>query len=210
MKTVDLVLARMREPIDWIVQVKPHVNVIIYCFAEPPISIPRPAYCIQIADAGQEAGAYTHHIVNRFDTMADVTIFSQADPVPHINGYRSFINMLHCIADAPDIKPYEHIGDRCFSSADDPLAKRVWRAHKPNPNMNYGRTPLRDACRFLLNQDCPQSIEHAFGGIFSASRSAIQKHPMEFWRRMNAWCAHSPLTVEAAIMEKLWEVLLNR
>lgn len=206
--TVDLVLARMNEPMDWLTQIKPSINVVIYCFKDPPVLLPRPASCVNIPDAGQEAGAYAHHIVTRYDSLADVTIFSQADPSPHINGTRSFVQMAHCIAEGGLKTGFEFIGDRCLSSAHDPLARRVHLHHTKSPLINYSKTPLKDACKYLLDSECPESIEHPFGAIFAASRQAIQKHPLEFWRRLHVWCAHSPKTHEAAILEKLWPTLL--
>lgn len=206
MPTFDLILARMDEPISWLEQIDPQIDVFIYNFKTPPASIPRPCKNYVIPDAGQEAGAYAHHIVTRYDNLADVTIFSQADPGPHCSN-SSFVQMVKCLSRAP-VQPFTYIGDRCHSSADDPLARRVHLHHTASPLIEYSKAPLRDACKFLLDAPCPEKIEHPFGGIFAASRQAIQKHPLEFWRRLHRWCAHAPKTKEAAILEKLWFWLL--
>ena len=94
--TVDLVVARLHENISWLVEVErelPTVNVIVYDKSNASDACKqyglKRATCISRPNVGLESEAYLHHIVTRYDSLADKTVFSQGgEPTPGFYGHR--------------------------------------------------------------------------------------------------------------------------
>ena len=85
MSTVDLVVTRYREPLAWLNPFfeRPGWNIYIYNTGKkppPPRICKRAAQCLQVPNAGFEWHGYLRHLVDRYDRLAELTIFMQADP----------------------------------------------------------------------------------------------------------------------------------
>ena len=82
--TVDLVVARYQEDLQWLRRVPRRVRVWVYNKG-PEIEVPRPqAERASLANVGREAHTYLHHITARYDAWADLTVFVQGKPFDHV------------------------------------------------------------------------------------------------------------------------------
>jgi hypothetical protein len=160
---------------------------------------------------GKEASAYLRHVVRRYDSFADVTIFAHTQPSLHVHN-RAFKNLLdrflrapvssvtpHSLGVAPlpvpalvGVAAYESINYRYFSGA--------W-AHDPPPCVmsllhfcfsdgagdesmgDKGRRPpaKRDHKEFLATK-----MGAWAAGQFAAPRWAIRQRSREWWARLLA------------------------
>ena len=82
---IDLVVTRYREPLAWLWPYldRPGWSVYIYNTGKkpPPARVcARAAQCSQVPNAGFEWHGYLRHIVDRYDRLAELTIFLQGDP----------------------------------------------------------------------------------------------------------------------------------
>ena len=83
--SVDLVVTRYREQLAWLTPYLglPNWRVFIYNTGRrpPPSRIcQRATACTQIPNSGFEWHGYLRHIVDRYNLLAELTIFMQGDP----------------------------------------------------------------------------------------------------------------------------------
>lgn len=80
---IDLVVARFREPLDWLAPFESHPDfrVFVYNKGEPYVN-PR-VTVIQRPNVGREAETYLFHILETYDTLSSHTIFLQGNPFDH-------------------------------------------------------------------------------------------------------------------------------
>lgn len=91
----DMVIARYKEDITWLESFKSlEINKIIYnkYFKED----------IFLENIGRESHTYLYHIIKNYDNLADITIFTQANPFDHSP---DFINkIINCVKNKEKIQ----------------------------------------------------------------------------------------------------------
>lgn len=75
---VELVIARYNEDISWLSKVK-NMKITIYNKGEDNIN----KSSIKLPNIGRESHTYLTHIIDNYDNLSDITIFSQGDPFFH-------------------------------------------------------------------------------------------------------------------------------
>jgi len=201
--TFDLVLARKHEQPDWWIkaQVPKEYRVLIYDAGDPLLS----PSSIQIPDAGVEAGAYCQHVLKNYESLADLTVFSQANPHDHHTG--SIPMTLQALVQNPPSKLF-FIGDEKVTGDEDILVKRA-RAYPPSPLVSYSQFPLQEACQFLFSRPCPKQVKFAYGAIYAVPKKLILSRSISFWDKLYKYVSHCPIPREGTIMERLWPLVFN-
>ena len=95
--TFDLVLAKMHEDISWTkdCRVPIEYRVLIYDASG------KPTPHIPIPDGGVESGAYCQHVLRNYDKLADITVFSQANPFDHCIERPVYPTLAHLVRNPP-------------------------------------------------------------------------------------------------------------
>lgn len=81
-RDVEVVLARFNEDIEWSDMYKPVRT--LYCKGAGAVST-LTKECIPLPNVGRESHTYLHHLVTRYDSLANWTVFSQAE-APTLGG----------------------------------------------------------------------------------------------------------------------------
>jgi len=202
----DLVLARYAESVDWARTYPPAgYRVLVYDMSADPL----PGH-INTPNAGQEPGAYLTHIMDNYNKLADVTVFTQAHLFDHCCITRSLADELRTLLTAPPIayKPLSEIVECCMWEQMVPRLRDP-KLHPPSPLLKYGEAPLIAAAAYL-GLKCPEKFKYAHGAIFAVPKAAILQHPFEFYLKVYQWAAHSAKTLEAGLLERLWAVIFSR
>jgi hypothetical protein len=215
---LDIVLARYSEPVDklqWMVNTIRHFTQaysIIICDASAslsPTSIEH-ATVLHSPNKGQEAGAYFWHICNNYENLADLTVFSQSDPLPHIDQDISrFFEKLRLLSVTDPVKPFSLLSQVSTITADGPMVPHIERLFPKSPLVQYGPNPLRDALAYLELPEAPAAYDICSGAVFAVSREAILSKPKSFYVRAHQWVGHGPKTYEVALLERLWPLLFK-
>ena len=79
MQEKQIVFARFKEDKEKLINKVKYPRV-VYCGSDEPIGDD-----IKIPDLGLEAYAYLYHIVENYENLYEYTIFTQADPDPHLH-----------------------------------------------------------------------------------------------------------------------------
>jgi hypothetical protein len=83
-KTVDIVVARFDENIEWLNDLTKY-NVLIY---DKHPTNPVVNACERLPNVGREGHTYLHHILKNYDRLADITVFLQGCISDHLTGNR--------------------------------------------------------------------------------------------------------------------------
>ncbi len=102
--TLELVVAHYHEDLRWLRRVPAVFQKTIYSKAEPPPLQPH----LPLPNVGREAHTYLHHIVSRYDSLADYTVFCQGKPFDHAYDFHASLRAL--AADNLPKKPFTWLG----------------------------------------------------------------------------------------------------
>jgi hypothetical protein len=85
--TREIVVARYNENIDWLSELPVSWQIIVYNKGAANISqhildLPN-ITVIPLENVGREAGTYIYHMMTQYNSLADITIFTQANPFDH-------------------------------------------------------------------------------------------------------------------------------
>src|SRR5688572_16556932 len=104
--SLELVVARYNENLNWLRRVPKEFRVTIYDKSDE--NLPN---AMDLPNVGREAHTYLWHIVARYDSLAEVTVFCQGRPFDHAY---DFHQTLRDLAESPvchDFLPLGHIVD---------------------------------------------------------------------------------------------------
>lgn len=176
----EIVVAHYREPLDWPARL-PDWPVRVYHKSDHPAGDDLP-------NVGREAHTYLWHIVERYDRLAETTVFLQGDPADHVR-------------DLPGELARLSGGSRFRELGSTPVVEDAGGLPS-HPGLD-----VRGAFRALLGRDPPGFLTFRAGACFAVSRDAIRSRPREFYRRALEWSVSSPQGPWE--LERMWPVLFG-
>lgn len=143
-----------------------------------------------LPNVGREAHTYAHHVAERYDDLAAVTVFSQGDPFPH----------------APDFLEQVGVPTTHFR----PIGRdRIASGRKGDPC--HGGLPNADLFFRLTRRPMAEKVWFAPGAIFAAHRDCLRRYPRVWWRELTDHLAEASTQFYAPwTMERIWAELLAR
>jgi hypothetical protein len=192
MLQLELVVARYQEDLAWLKRVPRDFRVTIYDKNEGEHwegSIPLP-------NLGREAHTYLHHIIKRYESLADLTVFCQGKPFDHAYDFR---HQLIALAKDPgavtDFRWMGHIMD-----TDDNRGRRLFVPWSKNED---GRElDIAGAYRALFAEDGPETFTFYLGAQFAVTGDLIRRRPRSFYEQA---LEVSLLPDAAHCFERMWD-----
>lgn len=217
--STDLVVALYRDSLDWVRPLQGGVRVFVYNKCEDDRSDvfgalrPEGVLVERLPNVGSCDHSFAHHIVERWDELADWTVFSVDGPHDHLPPGVS-------MADA--LTPGESLRvPRMWRGRDwGPDGRIAWAAMGQNPKK--GGTSWKDhyesgritpaklsfvewARKYVgFDPDGPDWPGYAPGGIYAVPRRAITYLPRDFYARLRDQLSHAREPEEAHYCERLW------
>ncbi len=197
-ETIELVVARYRERIEWTRNVPASIDVTIYDKGHdlaPEVS-PR-AEVLTLDNVGFEAHTYLHHIVTRRDRLASVTVFCQGHPFDHVHDMHPFLRGL--VAGSERVDSFRWLG--FIIDSDDPRGRRLfvpWRKNHDGRELD-----LDGFCQQLFEAPAKPWSHFHVGAQFAVARSQILTRPAAFYERALAMCRSFPDA--GACYERVWD-----
>lgn len=189
--SLELVVARHREDLRWLRKVPAQVRVTVYDKGgEAAGAIPLP-------NVGREAHTYLHHIVSRYDDLAETTIFAQGKPFDHVSTFHHVLRDLAAGRSTSD----EFIWLGFIIDWDDATGSRLFQAW----SKNHERAPLAMDTFSRALWDRPADERYVFfpGGNFIAQRALIRRNPRSYYER--ALDVAARLADAAHCFERTWD-----
>lgn len=177
---------------------------------------------VDTANWGYEASGYLRHIIDYYDRLPNVTVFTHGNPMEH-SFY--FLNIMRCANAAFDgyttinvgivADRYQHNGN--YDRFVDDVNAALVAARLAGPNAPVA---ANGASGMLLPHVGTERITFSCCAQFLASRSAIRRHPKAFYEILlrfvmdssyfkdGPW-AHMPGRDQAIVVEHMWHVILG-
>ena len=187
---VCIVVARYNENVQW---TKCFSNVIIYNKGDP---LPLNEFNNQIFlnNVGREGHTYYKHIYDNYDSLADFTVFVQANPFDHSPNIMSVLP--RCIANINDI-------DFTF------LSELILQCNLSGC-MYHCDLPLIDTYEQLFGEKKEQlDFEFGAGAQFIVSKHQILQRPREFYLKIVEMLNNSVNPIEGFVIERFHKLILK-
>ncbi len=196
MDDLELVVARYTENLNWLLRVPSSFRVTVYDKSGSP------GDAIALDNVGYEAHTYLHHIVSRYDSLANVTVFVQGRPFDHVPDLHRRLRRLGSGEEPVD--KFRWLG--FVVDFDDKLGKRLFQSWSKNKD---GRLlDLGAFCQALWN-DIPAPERFVFypGAQFIVTAKQIRKQPLSFYERALALSVTFPDAGHC--LERCWDRIFN-
>ena len=160
-----------------------------------------------LPNVGREAHTYLHHIVSRYDTLAEWTIFCQGKPFDHAYDFKKTLRELVAEPlDCTELKPGA-IQDHGFIwlghliDTDDNQGHRLFQPWSKNGD---GRgLDMRGFHQALFDTDGPELYTFVLGAQFIVHRNVIRQKSVSFYERALAVSISFPDA--AHCFERSWD-----
>lgn len=175
---VELVVARYREDVGWLRNVPRELGVHLYDKGGDldPVAFPR-ARVVARPNEGVEAETYLHHLADRYDTLAPVTVFAQGHPFDHAHDLHKVLRRL--VAGEEAVADFRWLG--FIIDSDDPRGRRLfvpWSKNRDGRELD-----LAGFYRQLFAAEAPPWTHFYPGAQFVVTRQAAHRRPREFYAR---------------------------
>ena len=193
MSAVELVVARCQEDISWMRNVPLTLRLAVYDKSGGsvwPGSIPLP-------NIGREAHTYLHHLTERYDSLAEWTVFCQGKPFDHAPDFHTVLRRM--VAGNFPEKRFQWLG--FLIDTDDRRGRRLFVRWSKNPE---GRELDGEGFhRALFGAPSPETYLFHGGAQFIAHRDLIRKRSREFYQ--NALAISRDFPDAAHCFERVWD-----
>jgi hypothetical protein len=187
----ELVVARYKEDLAWLKRVPKEFRITVYDKGYGSSG------GIRLKNEGREAHTYVHHLAERYDSLADVTIFVQGHPFDHAPDLHK---QLKRYADGSDtVADFYWLG--FLADTDDPRGRRLFVPWSKNPDRQ--ELQLDEFHRELFGEPGPDAYRFFVGAQFAVTRATAQCRPQELYQRAANLAVQFPLAPHC--FERCWD-----
>lgn len=188
---LELVVARYGEDLAWLKRVPRGFRVTIYDKGDGPSGGE------QLPNQGREAHTYLHHLTERYDEIADLTVFVQGHPFDHAPDLHK---ILKAYADGSDyVSDFHWLG--FLADTDDALGRRLFVPWSKNPERH--ELQLEKFHRELFGSPGPEAYRFFVGAQFAVTRAAAQRRSRAFYEKAAELSVHFPQAPHC--FERCWD-----
>lgn len=192
--TVELVVARYRENLNWLRRVPRAIRVRVYDKSGDPPTDGREA----LPNIGREAHTYLHHLVRQYDQLADLTIFVQGRPFDHAPDLHKRLRAL--AAGDERVSDFQWFG--FLVDCDDRLGARLFQQWSKNPERRP--LPMQPFWRAVFGEaEAPETFTFFGGAQFAVTRDRIRCRPIAFYQQALRVAETFPDAAHA--FERVWD-----
>lgn len=187
----ELVVARYNEDVAWLKRVPKDFRITVYDKGDGSSG------GIPLANEGREAHTYLHHLAERYDSLADVTVFVQGHPFDHAPDLHKQLKAYAVGTDS--VADFYWLG--FLADTDDPRGKRLFVPWSKNPERH--ELHLDEFHRELFGEAGPDAYRFFVGAQFAVTGATAQRRPREFYRRAADLAVNFPLAPHC--FERCWD-----
>lgn len=231
MNKINLIIARYNENLDWIENIPKNlnINIIIYNKGEDNIHYPS----IKLKNVGRESHTYLYHIIENYNNLGDITIFTQGDPFTH---NPNFIYDLYKIDTYQDIQPLSYGYN--YNIPPTEITYEFYKKFQSNFYIDYLDNDFKPTYFYYYNYFSDKIIDNikkilkqkdllkyyqqklnidnfedqyllpvSYSALFSVKKYIIQKRSIDFYKNILNLLLHTKKFDMGYILERLWLVI---
>lgn len=188
---LELVVACYDEDLAWLKRVPRGFRVTIYDKGDGSSG------GRQLPNQGREAHTYLHHLTERYDEIADLTVFVQGHPFDHAPDLHK---ILKSYADGSEtVSDFHWLG--FLADTDDARGRRLFVPWSKNPERR--ELQLDEFHRELFGSPSPEVYRFFVGAQFAVTRAAAQHRPRAFYKNAAELAVRFPLGPHC--FERCWD-----
>lgn len=168
---IQLVVARYLENLNWVGNIPPQIEAIIYDKSGENTPDSR-----ALPNVGREAHTYLHHVCENYHDLSDWTVFAQGKPFDHAFDFHKTLR--EWVVNPPQ-NPFCWLGHIIDTDSND--GARLFASW--SKNQGHERLQMNGFHRALFGVDGPDEYTFVLGAQFGVSRELIRSRPLEFWQR---------------------------
>jgi hypothetical protein len=201
-----IVVARYNENIEWL---KSEMNNCIIYNKGNKLNLPNE---VMLENVGRESETYLNFIINNYDNLPDIVVFTQANISDHIgsNDIYHLINLKNqaeLYGKSLKLKihyhgTYEFWWDKDWNIKED-------RFLNPNNYKNNKHILFVDWFKENININYPNPIYIYPNGLFAIKKELILKKPLEYYKKLILEVNHHINPVEGHFFERSWYYIFN-
>ena len=196
----ELVVAHYTENLNWLGNLPAGLATTVYTKGPDEQRMHK---AVPLPNVGREAHTYLHHIIDRYDSLAEWTIFCQGKPFDHAYDFKKTLREF--FANPDDISP---TGFRWLGHLIDTDDKQGHRLFQPWSKNEDGRgLDLNGFHQALFGAEGPEQYTFVLGAQFAVQRSVILRQPVSFYERALAVATSFPDA--AHCYERSWDRVFN-
>lgn len=201
-RSLELVVALHREDPRWLRRVPSGFAVTVYEKGGPEVTSFSPPsrkgiLRRSLPNLGREAHTYLTHILERYDSLPDITVFCQGHPFDHAPDFHA---RLRALAEGTETA-YPFLWYGFLDDTDDPHGRRLFVPWSKNPDGRELRTG--EIFTRLLGDPAPAFFHFRGGAQFAVSRDGIRSRSRSFYERALEETLVDPLA--AHCFERFWD-----
>jgi hypothetical protein len=189
---LELVVARYNEDLAWLKRVPRDFAVTVY--DKSPAPLPG---AIPLSNTGREAHTYLHHLTERHDTLADVTVFIQGHPFDHAPDLHKILRALS--DESFTVTDFHWLG--FLADTDDSRGRRLFVPWSKNPRR--AELPLEEFHQQVFGAPGPASYRFFVGAQFIVPRTTAHRRDHAFYDRARHLAGAAPLAPHC--FERCWD-----
>lgn len=180
-KARRLVVAKYKEDISWVNELKNHFDIVVYNkdnHLDPnDLNFERKEYYIDgikwidLPNIGREAQTYLFHIIENFNNLHELEVFTQGNPFDHSP---------HFIQTLLNLDPAKYYQNLCNERATQ-IRSDFIQCESNLVYFYYGT--VNTLHRELFQEDVPERYEIGIRGMFSANKNAIRDNDIEIYKK---------------------------
>lgn len=197
----ELVVARYREDLAWLRKRPANLHVTVYDKSGQQDTGTRSGSVLvsPLPNVGREAHTYLHHLVNRYDTLAEWTIFCQGKPFDHAFDFKKTLRDFAGGALPITSTNFHWLGH--LIDTDDNRGDRLFRPWSKNED-GHG-LDMVGFHRAVFGLDGPETYTFVLGAQFAVHRDVVRQCPLTFYEQALAVSVDFPDA--AHCYERSWD-----
>jgi len=187
----ELVVARYDEDLAWLKRAPREFLVTVYDKGDGSSG------GVPLSNEGREAHTYLHHLTERYESLADVTVFVQGHPFDHAPDLHKQLKAY--VEDTDSVADFHWLG--FLADTDDPCGRRLFVPWSKNPKRH--ELQLDEFHRALFGEPGPHAYRFFVGAQFALTRAAAHRRSTEFYAKAAGMAVRFPFAPHC--FERCWD-----
>ena len=188
---LELVVARYSEDLAWLRRVPRGFRITVYDKGDGTSG------GVLLPNCGREAHTYLHHLCERYDTLADLTVFAQGRPFDHAPDLHARLRAL--ARGEESVEDFLWFG--FVADTDDSRGRRLFVPWSKNPQRcELPMDPFHEA---IFGVPGPETYRFFVGAQFAVTAAAVRRRNRDFYVAARKLASDLPLA--AHCFERCWD-----